>query len=247
MSWPRSLPTGLKAALYRWPDVNNTNQSMLRLEERFPTPYMNNIYEHSAPFGGPTLNAWYLDVDSEVFVNERHPPKEAVEWSPDELNLYLETTFPVGQSWSEGSVLAVLPEVEVPILFKQHSPQVYAAINQHGELGFVNLDLQKHIVPIPFDHEQAKGIKEQALLGGWELEEWDSGDLQRTLSQHRYRIDDGVFDQKTFHFYPGTRCGWCGSSSIRPFFIGEAQCMACHSKLDAIESRDDLNLSDDWV
>ena len=95
--------------------------------------------------------------------------------------------------------------------------------------GWVDVDLTK------------KGESE-AEKAGWELVECTNVLTHIKTS----RIDDGKYDHKTYSFYPGTRCGWCGSSSIRPFFIGEAQCIACHCKLDAIEPRDNLNLSDDW-
>jgi len=243
MSWPNSLPTPIKAGFYRFSSGSPSYQNVqMMVEDRFPTPYIKTIYEYGdLKAGQMTLNTWYLDVDSKEFLGERQPPQEAIDWTIEELKIYLETTFPVGKAWMPGSILAVLPEVEVPVLFKKHTPNLFVAINQYGELGFVDLVEQKSLMELPFDHEMTEEIKKAAIQSGWELIQ-DEGD-------HNYppRYDDGIYDQKTYSFYPGTRCGWCGSSSIRPFFIGEAQCLACHSKGDSVESRDNMNLSEDWA
>ena len=246
MSWPNSLPTPIKAGFYRFNSGSPSYQSMqVMVEDRYPS-HIRTIYEPSERMLGHTLNTWFLDVDSKEFVNERHAPQEAVDYEDEELKLYLESTFPVGKAWMPGSILAVLPEVEIPVMFKP-TPTLFVAINQYGELGFVDLVEQKSLMRLPFDHEMTEEIKKSANLSGWELVH-DEGDHNHiSIDSFPPRYDDGIYDQKTYSFYPGTRCGWCGSSSIRPFFVGEAQCLACHSKGDSIETRDNMNLSEDWA
>lgn len=266
MSFPRSLPTELQVIFYRFPEraalQSNIGMSSVTehmVDSRYPTPYMKNIYEYT-PMTGKTINPWFIDTDTKSMFDKTEPTvyQEPVEWHHDELKLYLESTYPVGSSW-KSKVIAVLPEVEVPEMFSKHTPELYVAVNHLGELGFVNLELQTHLQKLPFDYDindntisatlsaeiciEISQMKAEAEKAGWELVECTNVLTHIKTS----RIDDGKYDHKTYSFYPGTRCGWCGSSSIRPFFIGEAQCIACHCKLDAIEPRDNLNLSDDWL
>ena len=269
--FPKSSPTELKAKFCIWPEQTlqpttsgGTNQTVItKTPNRCPRDSIPTIYDHHpknfSNWERKTASPWFSAMDTKKFIQEQQIT-DCVKYSPEDLTLWLESEYPVHLPWTKG-VIALLPEIEIPSFFRpepngrSYQDQVadlYVAINEHGELGFVKHGFDD-LTHLSFDHELADGIKNTALEAGWLMT--DFNDEQETHDKYHNkptkflgrRIDDGFFDQRTHAFYPGRRCGWCGSSSIKPFFIGEPQCVACHSKDDAIEARDNMNIQDKWL
>ena len=245
--FPKALTKPVKVSFFRFrgnpPSVTGEQGTALRTPSRFPT------------------ESWYSHV-GHARMMELHDQYTTTEmggygdlWTQEEIDQWIDTEFPINLPWSSsdgmwthGVLLAVLPEVEIPSVFK-HRNEVFSAISEWGELGFISPAWQKCWEKVEFDDDRTKEIKKLADRAGWEFIEWQEDTVRRDK-----REDDGKFDQITHAFYPGARrCGWCGSSDVSPSFLEPptfitnnhpSTCLACGVGEESIDDRNRLNIED---
>lgn len=174
-------------------------------------------------------------------------PLPSIEWTNDKVLQWLESEYPLYYQWGRGPI-ALLPEVEVPALFFNRHKMI-AAVNMYGELGVVSESVRDSFVIMDFEDSSLNNFKSVAQSAGWDMIEHKPHLLMdRPVMTPPSRIDDGKFDHKTFSFWAGSRCHWCGSSSVTPPFIAvQRACISCKTiGNDNIADRNQFN-ADDFV
>ncbi len=262
-SFPSSLPTELLTQFYRVRNTIRVGGDLVSVageskvsrfpykDARFPMWSKEGI-ESMYDYGQHTVSSNPFFVGGVEYLEE---PKEPIHYTNKEVLGWIESEYPIHNVWDEGEIIALLPEVEIPPLFFNRG-QMYAAVNMNGELGVVCRSVRDSYVMIDFDDTCLDDFKIAALTSGWQCIEYethllnDPPVIRANLSGHhdlKYfpRVDDGHFDQKTFAFWVGSRCKWCGSSSLTPPFLGERGCVACKTVgEDNVSSDNFINLND---
>ena len=225
LGFPRATKTSVAVRFYRilgepiTAGLPASQQVMMQAPNRFPTDIMKIDDRYVQTKLGGYGDLWTKeDID---------------DWISLEFMNADETPWDVRYA-SRSLAIAVLPEVEIPPVFK-YDPYTFCAVSWWGGLGFVNTNRQHCWEELSFDSEPARTFRKIAGDHGWDFTEY------KYDSRNGFeRGDDGGFDQLTHAFYPGARrCAWCGSSSITPRFLYpyeekdttpyKEECMACRA------------------